>query len=148
MTPPVQPESEIQKLEANIKAWFDEVMVKLHLMHGTAPAGVSTPVSVPVAQTPDGPPPAVVPTPTEALALGQTSIQNVGFYEGFKALTPEALSAWIVAFLTAAQTALASDTSGQAAIVHYEGVEYHVTDNAQTILIQLNNDSGTAFPTA
>ena len=149
MTPPVQPESELQKIEHNISAWFEHILEVLKIHHAATGAPIpllpapptTTPASVPNL------PPAVVPTPEEALALGQTAIQNLGFYEGFKTMTPDALAAWIVAFLTQPNAAVPDRTVSHA-IVHYQGVEYAVTDTAQTILVQLNNNSGTPFPTA
>ena len=141
--------TELQDLEARIKSWFHSVELRLGIIHEAvkAPTAEPLPPSIhDVSTAGNDPTVAVELTPTEALALGQSGVENLHYYLWLRALSPEALAAWIVAFLTQPNAAVPDPTVSHA-IVHYQGVEYAVTDTAQTILVQLNNNSGTPFPT-
>ena len=81
MTSP-QPESELARLEAKIKAWFISVEEKLGIIHEAVKAPDAAPLPAPPTSAPAEPPaPIITPvTPTEAVALCLAASAGSGGY--------------------------------------------------------------------
>ena len=140
--------TELQDLETKVKAWFHSVELRLGIIHEAvkAPTAEPLPPSIhDVSTVGNDPTVAVELTPSEALALGQSGVENLHYYLWLRALHPDALATWCHDFLTQPNAAVTDPTVGHA-IVTVGGVQYPVTNEAQGILIFLANNSGATFP--
>ena len=143
MTPPVQPESELQRIEHNISAWFAHILEVLKIHHAATGAPIPLLPAPPSSTTPEptglnsnNPNEPVELTPQVALALGSVGVQNTHYISWLTALSHEALAAWILSVLTAGAV---TDLTASHAIMVYAGTEYHVTNECQAVLITLQN---------
>ncbi len=140
--------NELEVLEAKIKAWFHSVELRLGIIHEAvkAPTAEPLPPSIhDVSTVGNDPTVAVELTPSEALALGQSGVENLHYYLWLRSLDPVELAQWCVKFLTQPNAAVTDPTVGHA-IVTVGGVAYPVTSTAQGVIISLANNSGATFP--
>ena len=153
MTPPVQPESELQKIEAipaEILAWLKHIATSIGILHAATPN--AAPLPAPPTSTPadvstvgNDPTVAVELTPEMALANGQATNSNLHYWLYLRSLDPVELAQWCVKFLTQPNAQVPDPTVGHA-IVSVGGVAYPVTNEAQGVIIGLANSSGATFP--
>ena len=154
MTSP-QPESELQKLSADFKAFVHWAELKLHLIHASVDptiTQISTVTEPPVATTGVGEVTTasisqidavaqVAITPAEAVAKSQTEIQNLGYVSYLNNMSQADRDAWMADYLTlASANGAAPDVAVGAQVYNpVTKLAVEITDAAQANLILLHN---------
>lgn len=149
MTPPVQPESEIQKLEAipsEILAWLKHVAEVLHIIHAATPNAAPLPPAPVAGTVTEATPaevaavPAVTLDPKAAVHMTQPEIENLGYVSYLNGLSQADRDAWVHAFLIEASTNIPQGQNVGALVYDpTTGTAVPIEDTAQANLDQLHN---------